>query len=357
MSSCAHKRYNLDIMTSTIFAGLLLLIAIAAVVIRKTYFVIPIVELRRRARAGDELAEQLYKSAVYDGSLSVLLWFVITFSSAASFVLLAQQAPTWMSLLTVVIALWLAFTWLPKSRVTTLGNRLTVLVTPSISWLLNYLHPILSRGSALASRRYVKPHTGLYERSDLIELIERQEVQPDNRLASEELDIAKHALSFPRKKVADVMTPRKLIKTINADDTIGPILIDELHKSGQSVALVRETTKGPIIGSLQLKALNLASSGKVRDVMENTICYVNENDSLGEALQAFFTTDHSLFVVVNNAEENVGIITVKTVLEKLLGQVSSDDFDQYSNISAVAGKHHKPKTLKTDDGIDETVEI
>lgn len=344
-------------MTSYIFAGLLLLITIGAVVVHKTYFAIPIVELRRRARAGDELADQLYKSAVYDGSLSVLLWLVITFSSAASFVLFAQQAPTWMSLLTVVIALWLAFTWLPRSRVTTLGNRLTVLVTPSISWLLNYLHPVLSRGSALASRRYVKPHTGLYERSDLIELIERQEVQPDNRLAAEELEIAKRALHFPDRKVVDIMTPRKAVKTLNVDDTVGPILIDELHKSGQAVALVRETPKGPIVGSLQFKDLNLSSQGKVRDIMEPEVYYLHETDTLSEALHAFFVTNRSLFVVVNNAQETIGVITVQNILEQLLGHIPGDDFDQYANQASVASRHDKPKTPKPEADIDEVIEV
>lgn len=344
-------------MINYLLSGLLLLIAITAMVVRKSYFSTPIFEIRRRAQHGELLSAKLYQSVVYDGSLSLLLWLVITITAASGMVLFSRQTATWVSILAVVVFLWVAFLWLPRSRVTTIGSRMALAVSPSLAWLLNYLHPVLRHGSIIVKRRSAKIHTGLFEASDLLELIDRQQLQSDNRLAADELDIAKLALRFPHHKVTDVMTPRKLIKTINADDTIGPILIDELHKSGQSVALVRETTKGPIIGSLQLKVLNLASSGKVRDVMDNPICYVNENDSLNEALQAFLATDCSLFVVVNNAEENVGVITVKTVLEKLLGQIPNDDFDQYSNISAVASKHHKPKSFKTDDGIDETVEI
>lgn len=357
MNFCVHKRYNLRYMTSFIYAGLLLLVAIIAVVVRKTYFMIPIVELRRRARAGDELAKQLYKSAVYDGSLALLLWVVITFSSAGSFVLLARQAPVWISLLSVVAVLWLAFTWLPRSRVTAIGNRLTVLVTPCLSWLLNYLHPVLSRGSMLVSRGYARPHTGLYERSDLLELIERQELQSDNRLAPEELEIAKRALHFPNKKVGDIMAPRKAVKTLNPNDTIGPILIDELHKSGQSVALVRETPKGPIIGSLQLKDLNLSSQGKVRDIMQPEVYYLHETDTLSEALHAFIVTNRSLFVVVNNAQENIGVVTVQNMLEQLLGHIPGDDFDQYANLALVATRHDQPKHTKPEVEIDEVIEV
>ena len=344
-------------MTNYLLAGLLILISTMAVVVRKTYFSTPIIELRRRSQLGELPATQLYLSAAYERSLDLFLWLIITIATACGLVLLSHQVATWVSILVTVVFLWIAFLWLPRSRVTAIGSRIAVAVSPSLAWLLNYLHPTLSHGSSIVKRRSAKPHTGLFETSDLLELIDRQQLQSDNRLTAEELDIAKYALSFPRKKVADVMIPRKLIKTINADDTIGPILIDELHKSGQSVALVRETTKGPIIGSLQLKNLSLESTGKVRDVMEKSISYLNENDSLKEALQAFFMTDHSLFVVVNNAEENIGIVTVQILLEKLLGDIASIDFDQYSSIAAVASRHDKPKTLKTDDGIDEIVEV
>lgn len=344
-------------MISLIIASLLLINAMLAVVVRKTYFAVPLVELRRRARAGDELANVLYRSAAYDGSLRLLLWIIITFSSSASFVIFSRQATVWISLIVVIIALWLAFSWIPKTRVTPLGNKLTVKVTPSIAWLLNYLNPILSRGSNFLNVRYAKPHTGLYERSDLIELIERQELQSDNRLAILELAIANRALHFPDRKVADVMIPRKSIKIISSDDNVGPILIDEIHKTGQSVALVRDTPKGPLVGWLQFKDLNINTAGKVIDMMNPKIYYLHESDSLSEALHAFIVTNQSLFIVVNNAEDNVGVVTVQKILEQLLGHIPGDDFDEYASASSVASRHNKPKAQKPEDDIDEVVEV
>ena len=344
-------------MISFIIAAILLANAMLAVVVRKTYFAVPIVELRRRARSGDELANVLYSSVAYEGSLRLLLWIIITFSSSVSFVIFARQAPVWLSLLVVVVALWLAFSWIPKSRVTPLGNKLTVKVTPSLAWLLNYLHPILSRSSSLIIGRYARPHTGLYERSDLIELIERQELQPDNRLAILDLAIANRALHFPDRKVVDIMIPRKTIKIINSQDTIGPILIDEIHKSGQSVALIRDTPKGPVIGWLQFKDLNISTTGKVADVMNSKVYYLHESDSLSEALHAFIVTNQSLFVVVNNAEENVGVVTVQKILEQLLGHIPGDDFEEYASAASIANRHSKPKTQKLVDDIDEVLEI
>jgi Mg2+/Co2+ transporter CorC len=69
------------------------------------------------------------------------------------------------------------------------------------------------------------------------------------------------------------------------------------------------------------------------------VYYLHDGDRLGQALHAFFTTDHSLFVVVDNFEEYVGVLTIADVLRQLLGRVPGDDFDQYADLAVVAARH------------------
>lgn len=335
------------------FAIILLVLAIGGVVARKTYYYLPAAELKRRAGRKDPLAEKLYPAVAYGSSLRALLWIFIGLSSAGGFVLLARSGNPWASFLVVILVLWTAFYWLPASRVTRVGARLTSLVTPAIVRLLNYVHPLLSRVAGLAERRYTAPeHTGLYERDDFLKLIEQQQWQKDSRISPEELEIAKRALNFEDHKVADILVPRKQIKTILASDTIGPILIDELHKSGQDYVLVRDKdkSKGMVVGTLEFKKLGLGSAGKVRDHMSANIYYIHENDSLGDALHAFFVTNHSLFIVVNSSEEYVGIISIEDIIKQLLGHIPGDDFEQFSNMEAVAGRHHGPKKSEPIEG-------
>ena len=325
-----------------IYAAILLVLALAGVVVRKTYFYIPRRELKRQAEHHDKVAKQLYRAVAFGNSLRGLLWLYIGLTSAASFILLARVLHMWASLLIVGPLLWITFSLLLASRVGRVGTRLTMLVTPAIAWLLNYLHPLLSRGADVVEQRYVMPdHTRLFERADLLDLIERQQNQADNRLPPEELEIAKRALSFDDYKVSDVLTPRKQVKTVLADAVVGPILIDELHKSQQEFVLVRETAKGSIVGTLEYEKLGLQSTGKVRDFMDATVYYVHENDTLSEAVHAFFATNHPMFVVVNSFEEFLGIITVETILHQLLAHIPGDDFDQYADPAAVAARHTK----------------
>ena len=321
-------------------AVILLLIAIYGVVARKTYYYLPARELKRRAEAHDPLAVRLYPAVAYGGSLRGLLWIWIGLATAGAFVVLVNVAPAWLGFIAIIILLWAVNSWLPSSRVTKLGMNLTSLVTPAIVWLLGYLHRPLSRGTALAQKSYTaEAHTGLFEREDLLELIEQQQRQSDSRLRDEELEIAKRALSFGELRVRDVMTPRKKVKTALAGDTVGPVLIDELHKNGQGYLLVRESAKGDFVGLLAFKRLSLRSNGQVKNLMDKEVYYLNENDPLDQALHAFFTTNCPLFVVVDSSEDYVGIISIDAILRQLLGHVPGEDFEQYSEKAAVALRH------------------
>lgn len=343
-------------MTDLIYATILLLFALGGVVVRKTYYQVPPRELKRQAEKQPVSAEaKLYMAVAYGKGLRVVLWLWIALASAGSVVLLAREAPWWLSLVAVMALLWMAFSWLPSSRVSKPGLRLTLVVTPVITWLLNFLHPVLSRAAGVAEKHAGQSHTGIFERDDLLRLVDRQLTQADNRLTVEELAIIRNALSFDDHRVADILTPRKQVATVLADDTVGPVLIDELHKTGQPHVLVRESSKGPFVGTLLVKRLGLASTGQVRDIMDATVYYVHENDVLSEALHAFFATNHPLFVVVNSSEEYVGIITVASILRQLLGHVPGDDFDQYADLPAVAARHPKAKKTKRLEA-DETIE-
>ncbi len=333
-------------MSNIIYAAILLLLSLGGVVVRKTYFRLPVRELKRRAERHDQTARTLYRAVAYGNSLRGLLWLYIGLTSAGGLILLARELHIWVSLLIVGPLLWIAFSLVPASRTTKLGTWLTVMVTPPIAWALNYLHPWLSRGASVVERRYTAPaHTKLYERDDLVRLLEQQKHQEDSRFTAEELEIATRALSFDDHLVADIMTPRKKVKTISAGDTIGPILINEVHESGQEYALVREKAKGPFTGMLAFSRLGIDSKGHVRDIMQPTVYYVHENDSLGEALHAFFVTNHPAFAVINSMEEYVGIISVEDILRQLVGHVPGDDFDQYADLEAVAARH--PAVRKT----------
>jgi CBS domain containing-hemolysin-like protein len=346
-------------MLAFIFAVVLALITLLAISLDKTYQHVTGKEIKRQARRGDQLAKLLYKPVSYGVSLQTFLWIVIVCAAAGSFILFATAVSGWLAFILIVIILAMGFWWLPAAEVSSWGGRIAVWCAPVISKLLYYLHPVLSRIGNLVRRHYpVSVHTGLYEKEDLLELMEWQKQQPDNRIPIGEIDVAEHALTFGDKVVHDITIPRRVVRLVSSDEAVGPILIDELHKSGHSRFPVYEGKRDHIVGTLYIRDLiNLKQGGKVSQAMRPNVFYVHEEFSLYQALQAFLQTKHHLFIVINNFEEFVGILTIEDVIEQIIGKPIVDEFDRYDDVRAVANslaeaehkKHEKAHTEPTSD--------
>jgi CBS domain containing-hemolysin-like protein len=318
-------------------AGLTLL----SLSLQKTYAHVPPKELKRRARDGDAAARALYNAAVYGASLRAVLWLLIGLAGAAFFVMLASTAGSrQVALIGSAALIWLGFLWLPRSKVSGLGTNLATGLTPVLTWILQYIHPAVDRiGHFIRRHRPAGSHTGLYHKEDLIALIQAQRAQADSRIAEEELELAARALEFGDKLIRDHMTPRRVVKTVVATDTIGPILMGELHDSGFSRFPVYQDNPDHIVGTLHLRdVIDRSGGGRIKDVMSKQVCYVHEERSLRDALRAFLKTRHHLFIVVNSFEEFVGILTIEDVLEQVIGKPIIDEFDRYEDMRAVAAR-------------------
>ncbi len=315
-------------------AGLLLL----SVALLKLYTHTPGKELKRQARSGDHLAKEFYKVVGYGRSYEILLWIFISLAAAALFLLISESTPWPIALVIMLAIVWFVFAWLPNSHVSRVTVEIARRLSPALHWLLERLQPVLVRIDQFMQR--VQPfsiHTGLYTKDDVIDLIKRQKVQIDNRITKEELFIVEHALQFGDRMVSEVMTPRRVMKTVATTDMIGPILLKELHDSGHSRFPVYKDNPDDIVGTLYLRdALNAKAGGFVKDLYRKEVFYVNENQPLARVLDAFIKTKHHQFLVVNQFEEIVGLVTIEDVVESILGRQIMDEFDSYEDLRTVA---------------------
>lgn len=327
---------------------LLAALTLASISLQKTYAKVPVKELKRRASKGDEAAKALHAAASYGTSLDVLLWGVIGLSAAGFFVALTDALPAWLAIFGCAALLWFGFAWMPETRVSGVSQQLASRLAPAIAWILSHGYPVLNRaGVFIQNHRRVSFHSGLYQKEDLVELLDRQQKQPDNRMTAYELGIVKGALTFSDKLIRNFMTPKRVIKTVSQEETVGPLLMDELHKSGFSRFPVIGEKPEEVVGVLYMKDLVAAKAGgSVKSLMKKPVYYVNEEKPLQHVLQAFLRTKRHLFVVVNEFEEVVGIITIEDVLEQILGRQIVDEFDKYEDLRAVAALEAK-KEAKT----------
>lgn len=326
-----------------------------SVALLKLFSHTPAKELKRQARAGDHLAKEFYRVVGYGRSLDVLLWIFIGLTSALFFVLTSNALPWPIAFLLVLSVIWFGFAWLPNSHVSNVTVRVAKLITPGLHWLLERLQPVLLRIAHYSEK--LQPfsiHTGLYTKEDIVDLIKQQKVQVDNRITKEELFIVEHALQFGDRSVDEVMTPRRVMKTVATTDMIGPILFKELHDSGHSRFPVYKENPDDIIGTLYLRdALNAKAGGFVKDLMRKEVFYVNQSQSLARVLDAFIKTKHHQFLVVNNFEEIVGLVTIEDVIEQILGKQIIDEFDSYDDLRAVAAMQAEKDEKKREKAVDE----
>jgi CBS domain containing-hemolysin-like protein len=308
----------------------------------KLYNSVPALELKRQARSKNRRAEALYKVAAYESSLDVLLWLAGTAIGAALFIWSARTGP-WPAAIVIVIAAWLII-WSPALRWDGWFGALSSITAKYMAAVLSFMNPVLGRiASWYPPAGRVRLHTGLYEKPDMLDLLSRQNRQLDNRIDSTDLRIANGALTFGDKTVSSVMTPRRKIKFVEAGDTIGPMVMDELHKSGHSrFPVVKDSPKATtpdIVGTLYLKdIIGHEGGGRIKDLARKDVYYINEDSNLRQALSAFLKTHHHMLIVVNSFEEVIGVLSIEDVLEQIIGEPINDEFDNYDSLRAVASK-------------------
>ncbi len=343
-------------MITFVFGVILALLAVFSAVLYKTYGCIPARELKRQARKGDEVAALLYRPVSYGLSSQIVLAVFGGVCLYFSFVFLEWSVGAWLTVpVLLVIGIFGLFFVRSQGGLHPASVWLASKASPSIAWLAERLHPVLKLIERAVRRILpIRIHSGVYEKEDLARLLEQQKKQPDNRIDPGEIDLLSHALTFGDKTVSDAMTPKRVVVDVRSTDAIGPVLMGELHKSGHSRFPVYEGRHDNIVGVLYLHDLvEVKAIGTVTDIMHKKVMYVHEGFTLFQTLQAFVKTEQHLFIVVNEFEEYVGIITIEDVLERVIGKLIVDEFDRYDDLRAVAAAAaKKERAAKTKQGTD-----
>ena len=161
-------------------------------------------------------------------------------------------------------------------------------------------------------------------------------------LSRDEQKLIRHGLEFSSVSVESVMTPRSVMDVIQKDEVLGPLILDELHKTGHNRFPVIDGDVDHVIGVLytrNLLTLHDKKTHRAEELMSTPVHYIKENQTLDHALAAFLRTHHHLFIVVNEYRETVGILTLEDTIEALLGRKIVDEFDAHDDLRAVAARN------------------
>ena len=291
-------------------------------------------ELERRAKNGDGAAMEALARQKYHLQ-------VMTLHRFCEFAFFLSVA-----LLSVAVAGWLLGAILDVVLLVALGFLARLPVIAKFARARWPHHEMLLRKLAQRYPNQIKLLSGLssdakteafrlHSREELLNILEHA----DGALEADEKELLERALAFGNIRVREIMTPRKEIISITKDEVLGPLTLTALHKVGRSHLPVVHGGLDRIIGIFAASEfMNTDRQGEVtvEDVMGRRIFYVNESQSLQDALHALLHTKAHLFIVVDKHEKTVGIITISDVIEALFGRARSGKYQQYEDVHAVA---------------------
>jgi len=148
-------------------------------------------------------------------------------------------------------------------------------------------------------------------------------------ITNSEKEILFNTLKFDNFMVKDVMIPKDKAHFINIADDKEKIL-EHIKKYKFTRIPVFKTSKDNVVGVLNIKdiILDYAEDKEVnwnlKTIMRD-IMFVYENQKIEDIFKSMQINSQSIAIVVNDAKEVKGIITLEDIIEKLVGQI----FDEY----------------------------
>lgn len=324
-------------MTIVIIALFILLLGIASTRPNRSNYTT--FELRRRLDANEDGALLEWRRAELRAEAMTVRRIKVAFMLVlVSALLIAQLGWAWGLLLAFVVTLFY--------------NRLantTLIHTPAQRLYDKYEEVFLRNIEKW--QRTIRLFSGIGDAQIDRQIASREELEHQFALSAElvtanERKMLSAVMHFDDKLVKDYMTPRSVMEAVGAHELLGPLVLDNLHKTGHTHFPVFDGDIDHLVGILHIYSLFTLENKKslaVKDAMEPRVFYINENQTLEQALFACIKHRRHLLVVVNSFRETVGVITIEDAVEQLIGRKIIDQFDEHDDLRKVAERN--PKSL------------
>lgn len=172
-------------------------------------------------------------------------------------------------------------------------------------------------------------------RAELFEVIENA---PLSIFSRGERELISAIFNLNKILVAELMIPEKSIVYVDADEVLGPLILDRLYKSCLTHFPVLDK-KGTVLGSIstsRLNSLEIRKSVPAKDYLDPGVFYVRSNYTLREALDVFLRNDCHICLVVNNYGKLSGMLTFSDLCRVIFGEIEKDNFLRDDDRLAVA---------------------
>lgn len=164
-----------------------------------------------------------------------------------------------------------------------------------------------------------------------------------------EYKILKNIMNFGDVIVSDVMTPRTVIFSLEANKTVEEVIaIPELQMYSRIPLWAGESVDDTVLGYVMTKDILLARIKGLNKLqlkeLAREIYIIPENAELDIALDKFLKSRQHIFMVVDEFGGIEGLLTMEDVLETILGSEIVDEADKVVDLRELA-KHRRDKRI------------
>jgi len=228
--------------------------------------------------------------------------------------------------------LYIISKFIPQAFVKPFANEIILTAKPFIQVILKLFGSIaqffisISEKSLERKYPYAKDtEFNLLSTGDLGTYISQQiQASSQQEQLENEFEILKNALSFPKVKVKEIMTPRNEFEFINENDDI-EIIRKKFVDTGFSKVLVINDTSEHFIGYLHTYDL-LQLQQPIEDFIRPFV-YVYDDLLIKDLLNTLTIRKKSIALVKNTDNDIIGLVTLEDIIEELFGEITDEHDD------------------------------
>lgn len=228
--------------------------------------------------------------------------------------------------------LYIISKFIPQTFVKPFANDIILTAKPFIQIILklfgNIAQFFISISEKSLERKY--PYAkdtefNLLSTGDLGTYISQQiQASSQQEQLENEFEILKNALSFPKVKVREIMTPRNEFEYINEKDAIETIR-KKFVDTGFSKILVINNTSEHFIGYLH--TYDLLQLQQPIESFLRPFVYVYDDLLIKDLLNTLTLRKKSIALIKNTENEIIGLVTLEDIIEELFGEITDEHDD------------------------------
>lgn len=256
---------------------------------------------------------------------------VISFLFFTTFLETYEISDSWMVLLFLFL-LYLISKFIPQTFVKPFANEIILLSKFFIRVILKTFGPVAKLFIHLSEKSLERkyPHSkeadfNLLSTGDLGTYISQQiKASSQHDQLENEFEILKNALSFPKVRVKEIMTPRNEFEFVNEDDSIESIR-KRFVDTGFSKILVSNNTGEHFIGYLHTYDL-LELTAPIAPFLR-PFTYVYDDLLIKDLLNTLTLRKKSIALIKNAENDITGLVTLEDIIEELFGEITDEHDD------------------------------